>query len=110
MVCAGNLLHLFCIFSPSGPRAEAAQIPEIVDIDMPIVDLVAALPQEIADHVLARPFRAAGRRNRDKVSCGRKLRIEIGVDRIKDSLLGFDGVHSVTFPVVAFRIANLPIH
>jgi hypothetical protein len=70
---------------------------------MPIVDLVAALPQEIADHVLARPFRAAGRRNRDKVSCGRKLRIEIGVDRIKDSLLGFDGVHFRHFSCCRFQ-------
>ena len=57
---------------------------KIVDIDMPVVDLVAALPQEIADHVLARPFRAAGRGNRDKIPCGRKLRVEIGVDGVED--------------------------
>src|SRR6266849_8850088 len=40
-------------------RAEAAQILEIVDVDMPVVDLVAALPQQIPDHVLARPLGAA---------------------------------------------------
>src|ERR1700687_2343047 len=91
-------------------RAEAAQIPEVVDIDMPVVDLVAALPQEIADHVLARPFRAADRGNRDKILGSRKLRVEIGVDGINDSLLAIDGVHSVTLAVVAFRIASLPIH
>ncbi len=42
-------------------RAEAAQILEVVDIDMPVVDLVAARAQEVADRVLARPSRATGR-------------------------------------------------
>src|ERR1700737_3583487 len=74
-------------------RAEAAQILQVVDIDMPIVDLVAALPQEIAHHVLARPFRAPGTRNRDKIFCDSKLRVEIGVDGIEDFSLGIDGVH-----------------
>ena len=74
-------------------RAEAAQILQIVDIDMPVVDLVAALAQEIADHVLARPLRAAGRGYRDKIPCGRKLRVEIGVDGVEDFLPGIDGVH-----------------
>ncbi len=74
-------------------RAEAAQILEVVDIDMPVVDLVAALAQEIADHVLARPFRAAGRGNRDKIPGGGKLRVETGVDGVEDLLSGIDGVH-----------------
>ena len=55
--------------------------------------LIAALPQQIADHVLARPFRAAGRGNRDKIPRGRKLRVEIGIDGIEDFLFGIDGVH-----------------
>src|SRR5260370_28173515 len=60
---------------------------------MPVVDLVAPLPPEITDHVLARPLRAAGRGYGDKILRGRKLRVEIGVDGIKDFSLGIDGVH-----------------
>ena len=41
-------------------RPEAAQILQILYVDMPVVDLVAACAQEIADHVLARSFGAAG--------------------------------------------------
>jgi hypothetical protein len=63
-------------------RPKTAQIFQLVDIDMPIVDLVAAPPQEIADHVLARPFGAAGRGDRDQIPGGRKLRVETGVDRV----------------------------
>ena len=74
-------------------RAETAQIPEIVDIDMPVVNLVAALPQEIADHVLTRPFGTAGGGYRDKIPRGGKLGVEIGVDGVEDLLLGIDGVH-----------------
>jgi hypothetical protein len=74
-------------------RTEAAQVLQFIDIDMPVVDLIAALAQQIADQVLARPFRAAGRGNRDKIPCGRKLRLEIGVDGVEDFLLGIDGVH-----------------
>src|ERR1035437_9437108 len=81
-------------------RTESAQIPEIVDIDMPVVDLVAALSQEVADHVLAWPFRAAGTGKRGKISCGSKLRAKIGVDGIEDFSLAVDGVHCVTFPSV----------
>ena len=77
-------------------RAEAAQILQIVDIDMPVVDLVAALAQEIADHVLARPLRAAGRGNRDKIPGGRKLRVEIGVDGVEDPCLVSMAIISVT--------------
>ena len=31
-------------------RAEAAQILEIVDVDVPVIDLIATLAQEVADH------------------------------------------------------------
>ena len=74
-------------------RAEAAQILEVVDVDMPVVDLVAALAQEIADHVLARPFRAAGRGDRDEIACGGQLRVEAGIDGVEDFLLGIESVH-----------------
>ena len=74
-------------------RTESAHIPEIVDIDMPVVDLVAALPQEIADHVLARPFRASDRGYGDKIRGGRKLRVETGIDGIEDLSPGIEGVH-----------------
>ena len=79
-------------------RTEAAQILQIVDVDMPVVDLVAALAQEIADHVLTRPFGAAGRGDRDKIPRGRKLRIEAGVDGVEDFLLVIAGVHRVLVP------------
>src|ERR1035437_9240235 len=74
-------------------RTETAQIPEIADINMPIIDLVAALAQEIADHVLARPFGAAGGWDRDKILRCRKLRVEAGIDGIENSLAGIAGVH-----------------
>ena len=74
-------------------RAEAAQILQIADVDMPVVDLVAALAQEVADHVLARPFGAAGRGDRNEILCRRQLRIETGVDGIEDFLLRI-GVHA----------------
>src|SRR5947209_17136266 len=80
-------------------RTEAAQIFQLVEVDMPIVDLVAALPQEIAHHVLAWAFRAASRRNRDKVPCGRKLRVEICVDSVDNSLMGVGGVHFAAVPL-----------
>jgi hypothetical protein len=68
------------------------------------------LPQQVADHVLARPFRATGRGYGDKLLRGRKLRVEIGIDCIKDFSLGIDWLHLVRLPVVAFRIASPPIH
>ena len=64
-------------------RAEATQILEIIDIDMPVVDLIAAPAQQLADHVLARTFRAAGRGNRDKIHRGGELRVEPGIDGVK---------------------------
>jgi hypothetical protein len=66
---------------------------------MPVVDLVAALAQEIADHVLTRPFSAASRGDRDKIPGGRELRIEIGINGVEDFLLGVAGNHVVIVPV-----------
>src|SRR4030095_476798 len=74
-------------------RAEAAQVLQILDIDMPVVDLVTALPQEIADHVLARPFGAAGRGDRDKIPRRRQLRVKAGVDGVEEFLSRI-GIHS----------------
>ncbi len=68
-------------------RTKTAQILQIVDVDMPVVDLIAALAQEIADHVLARPFGAAGRGDRNEIPCRRQLRIKAGVDGVEDFLL-----------------------
>src|ERR1700736_999741 len=82
-------------------RAKAAQVFQIVDIDMPVIDLVAALPQEIADHVLARTFGTAGRGNCNKIPSGGELRVETGVDGIEDLLPGIDSVHCVMFPLSA---------
>src|SRR3954454_18369975 len=57
--------------------SEAAQVFQLIDFDMPVVDLVAALAQQIADHVLARSFRTSGRGNSDEslvvASCASKL-------------------------------------
>src|SRR5229473_2189900 len=86
-------------------RAEAAQFPEIVDVDVPIVDLIAALTQEIADHVLARPFGATDGWDRDKIFRCRKLRIESGIDRIQNSLTGIADIHRV---VVSFDLRCPP--
>jgi len=82
-------------------RAEAAQVFQIVDLDVPVVDLIAALTQEIAHHVLARPFRTAGRRNRDKIPRRGQLRVEIGVHGIKDFLPAIDSVIASLFPLSA---------
>ena len=76
-------------------RAEAAQILQVLDVDMPVVDLVAALAQEIADHVLARPLGAAGRGDRDEIPRGRELRVEGGIDGVENFLLVVAGVHYV---------------
>jgi len=83
-------------------RAEAAQVPEIIDIDMPVVDLVTALAQEIADHVLARPSapRVEGIATKSLWS---RVRVETGIDGIEDFLLGIAGVHCVLVPIGARR-------
>jgi hypothetical protein len=89
-------------------RTEAAQILEIVDVDMPVVDLVAALPKEIADHVLARPLGAAGGGYRDKIACGRKLRIEAGIDGVEDFPLDIANIHRVIVPILCCIAKTAP--
>ena len=79
-------------------RTEAAQILQIPDVDMPVVDLVAALAQEIADHVLARPLGAAGRGDRDEIPGGRQLRVKAGIDGVENFSFVFVGVHYVRVP------------
>jgi hypothetical protein len=74
-------------------RAEAAQILQIVDIDVPVIDFVAALAQEVSDHVLAWPFGTPGRGYCDKIPGGRELGVETGFDGIEDLLSAIDGVH-----------------
>src|SRR3954453_16616996 len=91
-------------------RAEPPQIPELVDVDMPVIDLIAALPQQIAHHILTRAFGAPGGGDRDEITGDGKLGVETGIDRIEDFSLGIGGVHGVTGPIVAFRIASVPIH
>jgi hypothetical protein len=81
-------------------RTKTAQILQIVDVDMPVVDFVAALAQEIGHHVLARPLRATGGGYSDKIPCGGELGIEAGIDGIEDFFLGIDGIHGVAFPVI----------
>jgi hypothetical protein len=74
---------------------EAAQILEVVDLDVPVVDLVSARAQEVADHVLAWPLRTARRGDRDEIACGRELGFEAGIDGVKNPLLRF-GIHQAT--------------
>ena len=80
-------------------RAVAAQVFQIVDIDVPVVDFIAAPAQEIADHVLARPLRAAGRGDGDEVGRGGELRVEAAIYGVEDALLGV-GIHCVSCPFV----------
>src|SRR4051794_33011919 len=80
-------------------RTEAAQVFQVIDIDVPVVDLVAAPAQEIADHVLARTLGPTGRGNRDKFPCGGELRVETGVDGVEDFAFDIVGVHRVAAPI-----------
>src|SRR4051794_4685700 len=77
-------------------RAEAGQVLEIIDVDVPVVDLVAALAQQIADHVLARTFGAARGGNRDKIPGGGELRVETGIDGVEDFAFDIVGVHEAS--------------
>src|ERR1700749_2739847 len=80
-------------------RAEAAQVLEIVKVDVPVVDLIAALTQQVADHVLAWTFGAAGRGNRDKIPCGGELRVEPVIDGVEDFAFDIVGTHRRGAPV-----------
>ena len=68
-------------------RTEAAQVFQIIDIDAPVVDLVAALAQQVMHHVLTRAFRAARRGNGRELFRCLKLPIESIVDRIENTAL-----------------------
>jgi len=81
-------------------RAKAAQVLQIVEVDMPIVHFIAALAQEVADHILARSFGAAGRGNGDEIACGGKLRVETRIDGFEDSLLNIADGHCWMDPSV----------
>jgi hypothetical protein len=63
-------------------RPKPAQILQILDVDMPIINLVAALAHEIADHVLTRTFGAPRTRDRHEIPGGGELRIEAGINGI----------------------------
>ena len=67
-------------------RAKTAQILQIPDIDMPVIDLIATLAQQVADHVLARSFGATGRRDRNKIHRRCQLRIKAGIDGVENFL------------------------
>jgi hypothetical protein len=63
-------------------RAEAAQVSEIIDIDM-VIDLIAALAQQCRScpgMALRRHGSRVSRRNPG----GRELRVETGIDGIQD--------------------------
>ena len=72
-------------------RTVAGQVLEVVLIDDPVVDLVAALAQQPRHHVLARRFLAARARNRREGDRRRYLRLEGGFDRGFDALAGAGG-------------------
>src|SRR5262249_4514900 len=57
-----------------------------------VIELIAALAQQVADHILAWPLSAPGRGDRNKVLRRCELRVKTGVDGVKD-LLGCIGVH-----------------
>ena len=65
-------------------RTDAAQTLQFIDIDMPIVDLVAPLPQQVAHHVLARPFSTARAGDRGELPRGFDLPIERLVHRVEN--------------------------
>ena len=67
-------------------RTVTAHVLERIELDVPIVDLVAAHAQEIAEHVLAGPFGAASGGNGDEIARGRELMVESVVDGVDDSL------------------------
>ena len=72
-------------------RTVAGQVLEIVLLDHPVVDLVAALAQQPRHHVLTRRFLAAGARDRRERDRRRQLRLEGGIDRGLDALAGAGG-------------------
>ena len=74
-------------------RTVAAQILEVVRVDVPIVHLIAALAQQVADHVLTRALGAARAGDGHKVLRGRELRVEGVVHGIENALAGIADGH-----------------
>jgi hypothetical protein len=74
-------------------RPEVAQPLQALQIDRPVVDLVAARPQQVAEHVLAGRLGAPCARYGGEPEGGGDLGVEIGVDRLVDPplLLGRQG-------------------
>jgi hypothetical protein len=60
---------------------------------MPVINLIITLPQQIADHILARSLGTSGGGNSDQLTCGGKLRVETIVDGIENSLFLIERVH-----------------
>src|SRR3954467_2194188 len=85
--------HSACLGKIMLDRTEATQTLQLVNFDMPVVDLITPLPQKIANHILARSFGSAGGGNRDEILCGGKLRVEIGADSLENSLFFIERVH-----------------
>jgi hypothetical protein len=73
---------------------------------MPVIDLVAAPAQEVANHVLARPFGAARGGYRDEVLCRSELRVEARIDGIENSL--FDVAFDHRFDISREAFSLLP--
>ena len=73
---------------------------------MPVIDLVAALAQEVANHILARPFGAARGRYRNEVPCRSELRVEAGIDGIENPLFDVAFDHRFDIPLRLFAAAR----
>src|SRR4051794_35569123 len=76
---------------------------------MPVVDLIAALAEEITHHVLARPLGTANGRDGNEIPRGRKLRIEACVDRIQYSCSVIAGIHHAA-PIYDKPYPTYPYH
>jgi hypothetical protein len=66
-------------------RPVARQILHVVNLNLPIVHLVAALVEQIGHHILARTLGAPGARNRDEILRGGDLLVEMRVHGITDA-------------------------
>ena len=66
----------------------------------PVVDLIATLAQQITDHVLARPFGAAGPGIATKSFVVESHRVKTGIDGVGDFLGVVAGVHHGLVPLI----------
>ena len=88
-------------------RSKTAQLFQCIEIDGPVVDLVSPLAQEIADHVLTRPLRAARRGDRDEIPRHGKLRVERVIHRAQNSPLNVGNCHHFHLLAVTWITALL---